>query len=33
VPEGTIHPLDLAEMEFDKGAIPITIIKDAKEEN
>jgi len=28
VPEGTINPLDLAEMEFDKGAIPITILRD-----
>jgi len=28
----TINPLYLAEMEFDKGAIPITIIKETKED-
>jgi DNA-directed RNA polymerase subunit K len=28
VPEGITDPLDLAELEFDKGAIPITIIRD-----
>ncbi len=28
VPEGTINPLDLAEMEFMKSAIPITILKE-----
>ncbi|MGC8572301.1 MAG: DNA-directed RNA polymerase subunit K [Candidatus Micrarchaeia archaeon] len=27
VPEGLINPLDLAEIEFEKGVIPITIIK------
>lgn len=32
VPEGMINPLDLAEMEFLKNVIPITIIKEAKEE-
>jgi DNA-directed RNA polymerase subunit K len=31
VPEGTINPLDLAELEFNKGAIPITILKESKE--
>ncbi|MGI0100745.1 MAG: DNA-directed RNA polymerase subunit K [Candidatus Micrarchaeaceae archaeon] len=30
VQEGTINPLDLAEQEFEKGAIPITIIKESK---
>ena len=29
VPEGMINPLDLAELEFEKGAIPITIIKES----
>jgi len=28
VPEGITDPLDLAEIEFDKGVIPITIIRD-----
>lgn len=28
VPEGTINPIDLAEVEFDKGAIPITILRE-----
>jgi len=28
VPEGITDPLDLAELEFEKGAIPITIIRD-----
>ena len=28
VPEGTLNPLDLAEMEFDKDVIPITILKE-----
>jgi len=28
VPEGTTDPLDLAELEFEKGVIPITIIRD-----
>ncbi len=28
VPEGMINPLDLAELEFNKSAIPITILKD-----
>ena len=32
VPDGTINPLDLAEMEFLKGAIPITILKEEKAE-
>jgi DNA-directed RNA polymerase subunit K len=27
VPEGVIDPLDLAELEFEKGVIPITILK------
>jgi DNA-directed RNA polymerase subunit K len=27
VPEGTLSPLDLAEMEFEKGVIPITIVR------
>jgi len=27
VPAGTINPLDLAELEFEKGAIPITILR------
>lgn len=27
VPTDTIDPLDLAENEFDKGVIPITILK------
>jgi len=28
VPEGMLNPLDLAEMEFDKNVIPITILKE-----
>lgn len=28
VPEGMINPLDLAELEFNKGIIPITILKE-----
>lgn len=27
VPEGMMNPLDLAEQEFDKGVIPITVLK------
>jgi DNA-directed RNA polymerase subunit K len=27
VPEGMTNPLDLAELEFSKGAIPITILR------
>jgi DNA-directed RNA polymerase subunit K len=27
VPPGMINPIDLAEIEFDKGAIPITILR------
>ncbi len=27
VPDGTIDPIDLAEMEFEKDVIPITILK------
>lgn len=27
VPEGTINPIDLAEFEFEKGVIPITILR------
>ncbi len=27
VPSGMINPIDLAEVEFDKGAIPITILR------
>jgi DNA-directed RNA polymerase subunit K len=27
VPPGTVNPIDLAEVEFEKGAIPITILK------
>jgi DNA-directed RNA polymerase subunit K/omega len=27
VPEGTVNPIDLAELEFEKGVIPITIIR------
>ncbi len=26
VPTGTINPIDLAELEFEKGVIPITIL-------
>ena len=28
VPEGMINPLDLAELEFEKNAIPITILRE-----
>ena len=28
VPAGMINPIDLAEMEFDKDIIPITIIRE-----
>ncbi|MCL5262293.1 MAG: DNA-directed RNA polymerase subunit K [Candidatus Marsarchaeota archaeon] len=28
VPEGIVEPLDLAELEFSKGVIPITIIRE-----
>lgn len=28
VPEGMINPIDLAELEFENDAIPITIIRD-----
>jgi DNA-directed RNA polymerase subunit K len=27
VPPGTINPIDLAEIEFEKGTIPITILR------
>ena len=27
VPEGMINPIDLAELEFEKDVIPITILK------
>ncbi len=27
VPEKMVNPIDLAEMEFEKGVIPITILK------
>ena len=27
VPHGTVNPIDLAEVEFEKGAIPITILR------
>jgi DNA-directed RNA polymerase subunit K len=27
VPAGTVNPIDLAEIEFEKGVIPITILK------
>lgn len=30
VPAGTINPLDLAELEFEKNAIPITILKETR---
>lgn len=30
VPEHTINPLDLAQLEFDKGIIPITILKESR---
>ncbi len=28
VPEAIVEPLDLAELEFEKGVIPITIIRE-----
>jgi DNA-directed RNA polymerase subunit K len=28
VPPGTINPIDLAELEFEKDVIPITILRD-----
>ena len=28
VPEGMINPIDLAELEFQNGVIPITIIRE-----
>lgn len=28
VPEGMINPIDLAELEFDNGVIPITILRE-----
>lgn len=28
VPEGTINPIDLAELEFESDAIPITILRE-----
>ncbi len=28
VPKGTINPIDVAELEFEKGVIPITIIEE-----
>ncbi len=31
VPENMVNPLDLAELEFDKGIIPITILKESRE--
>lgn len=31
VPDGIINPLDLAELEFEKDVIPITIIKESAE--
>ena len=31
VPEGIINPLDLAELEFIKNIIPITILKESKD--
>jgi DNA-directed RNA polymerase subunit K len=27
VPEGTVNPIDLAELEYNKGVIPITILR------
>jgi DNA-directed RNA polymerase subunit K len=30
VPDGMINPLDLAEMEFEKEVIPITILKEGR---
>ncbi|MGC8648850.1 MAG: DNA-directed RNA polymerase subunit K [Candidatus Micrarchaeia archaeon] len=27
VPKGMVNPLDLAELEFEKGVIPITVIR------
>ena len=31
VPENMVNPLDLAELEFEKGVIPITILKKSQE--
>ena len=31
VPENLVNPLDLAELEFEKGVIPITILKESRE--
>ena len=28
VPEGTVNPIDLAELEFNEGVIPITILRE-----
>ncbi len=28
VPEGTINPIDLAELEFENDSIPITILRE-----
>ncbi|MDE1856489.1 MAG: DNA-directed RNA polymerase subunit K [Candidatus Micrarchaeota archaeon] len=30
VPEGMINPIDLAELEFEKQVIPITILREKK---
>lgn len=30
VPDGMINPIDLAELEFEKQVIPITILRDKK---
>lgn len=30
VPENMVNPLDLAELEFEKGIIPITILKESR---
>lgn len=32
VPEDMINPLDLAELEFEKNLIPITILREGEEE-
>lgn len=32
VPETIVNPLDLAELEFNKGIIPITIIREKRKE-
>jgi len=31
VPEGMVNPLDLAELEFQKGVIPITILRETQD--